>query len=103
MKALKTNEHIDSQDNVKYISSYRQRSNVKPYVKLDLDWQEITRANNLEKFLSEAAVILAGRLAYELFKNNDQAVFLPSYWFEQTTNKKSPLRSRLFNFKFFKR
>ena len=110
MKALKTNEHIDSQDNVKYISSYRQRSNVKPYVKLDLDWQEITRANNLEKFLSEAAVILAGRLAYELFKNNDQAVFLPSYWFEQTTNKKRHQNSRLrgqlnhiFNFRFCSR
>jgi len=107
MKALKTTEYEDSQDKVQYISSYKERSNVKPYVKLDLDWQEIERANNSEKYLSEAALMLSGRLAYELFKKNDQTVFLSSYWFEKTTNKKRHQNSRLrdqlshiFNFRF---
>lgn len=91
----------------KYTSSYKKRNKVKPYIKTDDDWFEITRANDASKKLSEKAVKLCSKLEYELHKSNDRPVFLSPYWFEKITrnarHQNARLRSQIshiFNFTF---
>lgn len=112
MKALATSTRtaLNKKAKITYISSFKKRNKVKPYVKFDLDWQDILRANDPEKRLSEASVMLSARLAYELHKNNERSVFLTSHWFEKTTKKKRHQNRRLrgqidhiFHFKFHPR
>lgn len=95
MKNNKTFLKEQGKSNVVYISSYKKRNKVKPYAKFDLDWQEILRANNQDKRLADATVILSARLAYELHKNNERPVFLSSHWFEKATKKKRHQNLRL--------
>jgi hypothetical protein len=52
--------------NVTYISSYKKRTNIKPYIKANDDWYNIPRANWLDKRLSEVAVKLVAKISYEL-------------------------------------
>jgi hypothetical protein len=91
---------------VKFKHSYKKRENIKPYAKYDLDWTNITRANDNSKMLSEASVMLCSRLEYQLHRNNYRPVFLTSDWFAQATKKKrhqnANLRgqvSHIYNFK----
>lgn len=80
--------------NVTYVSSFKKRNNVKPYVKFDLDWQDIIRANDPEKRLHEGSVILASRIAYELHKNHEHKVYLSTYWMQDVTKKKADQTAR---------
>ena len=91
---------------IKFKHSYKKRVNIKPYAKYDLDWSNITRANDNSKILSEASVMLCSRLEYELHRNNYRSVFLTPDWFAQATKKKrhqnANLRdqiSHIYNFK----
>ena len=81
--------------NVTYVSSFKKRNNVKPYIKFDLDWQDIIRANDPEKPLHEAAVNLASKIAYELHKNHDRTVYLSTHWVQGVTKKKARQSSRI--------
>jgi hypothetical protein len=80
--------------NVTYVSSFKKRNKVKPYVKFDLDWQNIIRANDPEKRLHEGSVILASRIGYELHKNHDRKVYLSTHWMQDVTKKKADQTAR---------
>lgn len=104
---MKAKISTKKKSNIVYISSYKKRNVVKPYAKFDLDWQEIIRANNSDKRLSEASVILSARVAYELHRNNDRPVYLTPDWFAKATKKRRHQNGRLrgqikhiFHFKF---
>lgn len=101
-KAAKT-----SKANVTYISSYRKRTNIKPYIKANDDWYNIPRANWLDKRLSEVAVKLVAKISYELHKNFDNSVFLSGNWIKKVTGRERHQNRRLcnqinhiFNFKY---
>jgi len=101
-KAAKT-----SKANVTYISSYRKRTNIKPYIKANDDWYNIPRANWLDKRLSEVAVKLVAKISYELKKNFDNPVFLSGNWIKKVTGRERHQNRRLcnqinhiFNFKY---
>jgi hypothetical protein len=101
-KAAKT-----SKANVTYISSYRKRTNIKPYIKANDDWYNIPRANWLDKRLSEVAVKLVAKISYELKKKFDNPVFLSGNWIKKVTGRERHQNRRLcnqinhiFNFKY---
>jgi len=81
--------------NVTYVSSFKKRNNVKPYIKFDLDWQNIIRANDPGKRLHEASVNLASRTAYELHKNHDRKVYLSTHWMQDVTKKGAKQTARI--------
>lgn len=93
--------------NVTYISSYKKRTNIKPYIKANDDWYNIPRANQLDKRLSEVAVKLVAKISYELHKNFDKPVFLSGNWIKKVTGRERHQNRRLcnqinhiFNFKY---
>lgn len=93
--------------NVTYISSYKKRTNIKPYIKANDDWYNISRANRLDKRLSEVAVKLVAKISYELHKNFDKPVFLSGNWIKKVTGRERHQNRRLcnqinhiFNFKY---
>jgi hypothetical protein len=93
--------------NVTYISSYKKRTNIKPYIKANDDWYNIHRANRLDKRLSEVAVKLVAKISYELKKNFDNPVFLSGNWIKKVTGRERHQNRRLcnqinhiFNFKY---
>lgn len=93
--------------NVTYISSYKKRTNIKPYIKANDDWYNIHRANRLNKRLSEVAVKLVAKISYELKKNFDNPVFLSGNWIKKVTGRERHQNRRLcnqinhiFNFKY---
>lgn len=93
--------------NVTYISSYKKRTNIKPYIKANDDWYNIYRANRLDKRLSEVAVKLVAKISYELKKNFDNPVFLSGNWIKKVTGRERHQNRRLcnqinhiFNFKY---
>lgn len=93
--------------NVTYISSYKKRTNIKPYIKANDDWYNISRANQLDKRLSEVAVKLVAKISYELHKNFDKPVFLSGNWIKKVTGRERHQNRRLcnqinhiFNFKY---
>lgn len=71
--------------NVTYISSYKKRTNIKPYTKTDDDWYNILRANCPDKKISFKAARLASKLHLELHKNNNNPVYKDNYWFSKIT------------------
>jgi hypothetical protein len=102
--------HQGKKAKVAYISSFKKRNKVKPYAKFDLDWRNIKRADNPEKLLAEAAVMLVSGIAYQLHNSGDKPVYLTGDWFEKTTKKQRHQNARLrnqlnhiFNFKRFPR
>jgi hypothetical protein len=93
--------------NVTYISSYKKRTNIKPYIKANDDWYNISRANQLDKRLSEVAVKLVAKISYELHKNFDKPIFLSGNWIKKVTGRERHQNRRLcnqinhiFNFKY---
>lgn len=70
---------------VAYISSYKKRTNIKPYTKTDDDWYNILRANCPDKKISFKAARLASKLHLELHKNNNNPVYKDNYWFSKIT------------------
>lgn len=83
--------------NVTYISSYKKRTNIKPYIKANDDWYNISRANQLDKRLSEVAVKLVAKISYELHKNFDKPVFLSGNWIKKVTGRERHQNRRLCN------